>query len=154
MNNIIEGINMFLCIDSKHVYGLSKCKISLFCYLFSRDAGTPLYRVVLTTKKKVTMNGTDSKTKNSHKLSLCKMYIEDVVNCFVLCFLASHLCSPLTHGHNFCNIPQPQDVCAPCKARPAPQCVRVDQQQSPAVGQSTARAKRLQRDSAGGEVTP
>lgn len=100
------------------------------------------------------MNRTDSKTKNSHKLSLCKMYIEDVVNCIVLCFLASHPCSPLTHGHSFCNIPQPQDVCAPCKARPAPQCVRVDQQQSPAVGQSTARAKRLQRDSAGGEVTP
>lgn len=52
MKNTLEGINMFLCIDSTHVYGLSKCKISLFFYLFPRDAGTPLYRIVFTKKKK------------------------------------------------------------------------------------------------------
>lgn len=49
---------------------------------------------------------------------------------------------------------QLQDVCALCKARPAPHCVRVDQQQSAAVSQSAARAKHLQRDPAGGEIAP
>lgn len=47
-----------------------------------------------------------------------------------------------------------QNVRTPCKTRPAPQCVRVDQQQPPAVRRSATRAKRLECDPAGGEVTP